>query len=105
MLEQSVPEGLHPVEKTHAGAVLEELQPMGGTHVGAEETVGSKWHFGGLLVGVRAFFLFCTATTSPCLIQETKLSKKLPKNTFSEHISWAKKAPCYLKFWNLLQGE
>ena len=29
-LEQSVPEGLHPVERTHAGAVLEELQPLEG---------------------------------------------------------------------------
>ena len=36
MLEQSVPEGLHPVEghMTHAGAVHEELQPMGRTHFG-----------------------------------------------------------------------
>ncbi|XP_075367903.1 uncharacterized protein LOC142414491 [Mycteria americana] len=34
-LEQSVPEGLHPMEETHAGAVGEELQPMGRTHAGA----------------------------------------------------------------------
>ena len=34
MLEQSGPEGLHPMEGTHTGAVLEELQPMGRTHVG-----------------------------------------------------------------------
>jgi len=34
MLEQPVPEGLHPMERTHAGAVYEELQPMGRTHVG-----------------------------------------------------------------------
>ncbi|KAK4806915.1 hypothetical protein QYF61_012636 [Mycteria americana] len=34
MLEQSVPEGLHPVERTHAGPVLEELQPVGRAHVG-----------------------------------------------------------------------
>ena len=34
MLEQSVPEGLHPVDGTHAGAVREELQPMGRTRVG-----------------------------------------------------------------------
>ncbi|GAB0205574.1 zinc finger and BTB domain-containing protein 5 [Grus japonensis] len=34
MLEQSVPEGLHPVGETHAGAVGEELQPVGRTHVG-----------------------------------------------------------------------
>jgi len=34
MLEQPVPEGLHPVEGTHAGAVCEELQPVGMTHVG-----------------------------------------------------------------------
>ena len=33
-LERSVPEGLHPVEGTHAGAVCEELQPVGRTHVG-----------------------------------------------------------------------
>ncbi|GAB0191968.1 EH domain-containing protein 4 [Grus japonensis] len=33
-LEQSVPEGLHPVEGTYAGAVREELQPVGRTHVG-----------------------------------------------------------------------
>jgi len=32
MLEQPVPEGLHPVGRTHAGAVCEELQPMGRTH-------------------------------------------------------------------------
>jgi len=32
-LEQSVPEGLHPMEGTHAGAVCEELQPMGRTPV------------------------------------------------------------------------
>jgi len=34
MLEQPVPEGLHPVGRTHAGAVCEELQPVGRTHVG-----------------------------------------------------------------------
>jgi len=33
-LEQPVPEGLHPVEGTHAGAVREELQPMGRTCIG-----------------------------------------------------------------------
>jgi len=33
-LEQPVPEGLHPVEGTHAGAVREELQPIGRTHAG-----------------------------------------------------------------------
>jgi len=33
MLEQPVPEGLHPVEGTQAGAVCEELQPVGRTHV------------------------------------------------------------------------
>jgi len=31
---QPVPEGLHPVEGTHAGAVGEELQPVGRTDVG-----------------------------------------------------------------------
>jgi len=34
MLEQLFPEGLHPVGRTHAGAVHEELQPLGRTHVG-----------------------------------------------------------------------
>jgi len=34
MLEQPVPEGLHPVGRTHAGAVCEELQPVGRTHIG-----------------------------------------------------------------------
>jgi len=34
MLEQPVPEGLHPVEGTHAGAVREELHPVRRTHIG-----------------------------------------------------------------------
>jgi len=29
MLEDSVPEGLHPLEETYDGVVCEELQPMG----------------------------------------------------------------------------
>lgn len=29
MLEKSI-----PLERTHAGLVLEELQPIGGTHIG-----------------------------------------------------------------------
>jgi len=33
MLEQPVPEGLHPMEGTHTGAVCEELKPMGRTCV------------------------------------------------------------------------
>jgi len=33
MLEQSAPEGLHPMERTHAGAVCEGLQPVRRTHV------------------------------------------------------------------------
>jgi len=33
-LEQPVPEGLHPMEGAHTGAVCEELQPMERTHVG-----------------------------------------------------------------------
>ncbi|GAB0208833.1 hypothetical protein GRJ2_003349000 [Grus japonensis] len=33
-LEQSAPEGLHPVGETHAGAVHEGLQPVGRTHIG-----------------------------------------------------------------------
>jgi len=33
-LEQPVPEGLHPVGRTHAGEVWEELQPLGRTHIG-----------------------------------------------------------------------
>lgn len=31
LLEQSVPEGLHSLEGTHGGAVLEELQLVGRT--------------------------------------------------------------------------
>ena len=34
MLEQPVPEGLHLVGGTHAGAVHEEQQPVGRTHIG-----------------------------------------------------------------------
>jgi len=33
-LEQPVSEGLHPVGRTHAGAVCEELQSVGRTHIG-----------------------------------------------------------------------
>jgi len=33
MLKYSVPEGLHPVESAHTGAVLEELQTVGRTYV------------------------------------------------------------------------
>ncbi|PKU41421.1 hypothetical protein llap_8286 [Limosa lapponica baueri] len=32
-LEQLVPDGLYPVERTHAGSVLEELQSVKRTHV------------------------------------------------------------------------
>lgn len=35
MPEQSVPEGLDPLEETDAGAVHKELYPTGRTHVGA----------------------------------------------------------------------
>jgi len=34
MLEQPVPERLHPVGKTHAGTVPEDLQLMGRIHIG-----------------------------------------------------------------------
>ncbi|GAB0183427.1 hypothetical protein GRJ2_000808000 [Grus japonensis] len=44
-LEQSAPEGLRFVEGTHAGAVHEELQPMGRTHVG--EVCGGLSAMGG----------------------------------------------------------
>jgi len=37
MLEQSVPEGLHPVEGTYTGEGCGGLSPMGGTHNGAGE--------------------------------------------------------------------
>jgi len=33
-LEQPAPEGLHPMGRTHTGAVREELHPVGRTHVG-----------------------------------------------------------------------
>jgi len=35
-LEQSVPEGLHPMERNHARGVLQELQPMGRTAIGED---------------------------------------------------------------------
>lgn len=34
-MEQYVPEGHHPMERTYAGPVLKELYPMESTHVGA----------------------------------------------------------------------
>jgi len=45
MVEQPVPEGLHPVEVTHTKAISEELQPMGKTHVGevCEELSPMRW--------------------------------------------------------------
>lgn len=36
-LEHSAPEGLKPVEKSHAGAVCEGQHPVGGTPIGAGE--------------------------------------------------------------------
>ena len=33
-LEQAVPEGLHPVGRTHTGAVREKLHPVGRIHIG-----------------------------------------------------------------------
>jgi len=44
-LEQSVPEGLHPVEGTHAAVVREELHPVGRTHIG--ELHGGLFPMGG----------------------------------------------------------
>jgi len=35
MLDQSVPEGLHPMERSHTGRVREEMQPVGRTQDGA----------------------------------------------------------------------
>ena len=45
MLEHSVPEGLHSVERTHSGATHEELQPVGRTHFG--EVLGGLSLVGG----------------------------------------------------------
>ena len=36
-LEQSVPEGLHPMERTHTGAFPEGLYPVGRAYTGTEE--------------------------------------------------------------------
>ena len=44
-LQHSVSEGLHPVGRTHAGAVREELQPVGRTHIG--EVCGGLFPVGG----------------------------------------------------------
>ena len=58
-LEQPIPEGWHPLGRTHAGAVREELQPMGRTHVGAFRgglsAVGGtpRWSRGGAWGGRR----------------------------------------------------
>jgi len=46
MLEQPIPEGLHPMEVTHTGAVHEELQPVGRTHIG--EVHGGLSPMGGI---------------------------------------------------------
>lgn len=35
ILKQSISEGLCPTKRTSAGAVLEELQPRGKSHIGA----------------------------------------------------------------------
>ena len=45
VLEQAGTEGLRPGERTHAGAVHEELQPMGRTHAGESSwrTVSRGW--------------------------------------------------------------
>ncbi|GAB0183450.1 AN1-type zinc finger protein 5-like [Grus japonensis] len=51
-LEQFAPEGLHPMEGTHAGAVCEELQPMGRTHIG--EVHGGLSPMGGTHAGAGA---------------------------------------------------
>ena len=46
-LEQSVPEGLQPIEGTYAGAICEELQLVGRTH--AKEVCGGLSPIGGTL--------------------------------------------------------
>lgn len=38
ILQQSIPEGLHSLERTHSGAILQELQPVGRSHTGAVHT-------------------------------------------------------------------
>lgn len=50
-LEQSVPKGLSPGEETHAGALLEEKQPLGGPPLG--RSVRSQWQRGAVLVADR----------------------------------------------------
>jgi len=51
---RGVPEGLHPVKRTHTGAIHKELQPVGKTHFGAVcgelSPVGgtSRWSRGGV---------------------------------------------------------
>lgn len=46
MLELSIPDGLHHVEETHAGAVCEKLQPVVRTYVG--EAFGGLSPTGGI---------------------------------------------------------
>lgn len=37
ILQESIPEGLHSLERTHSGAIFQELQPVGKSHTGARE--------------------------------------------------------------------
>lgn len=43
ILEQSIPEGLHSLERTHSGAILQELQPVGQSHTGAVHKEMVPW--------------------------------------------------------------
>lgn len=47
MLQQTIPEGVQPMEGTHAGADNEELQFVGRTHVG--EVCGRLFPMAGIL--------------------------------------------------------
>jgi len=74
MLELSVHEGLHSMERTHAGAALEELQPVGSTHTGevceGESPVGGTLCWSrGCARGERNSRDYCyelTVTLTPC---------------------------------------
>lgn len=42
-LQQSIPEGPHPLKRTHSGAILQELQPVGRSHIGAVHKEQMPW--------------------------------------------------------------
>lgn len=78
-LELSVPEGLHLMERTHTGAVCEELQPVGRTH--REEV-----HGGLSSEGVTSHWGRDGVRNPPC--EEEGVTECDELTTFPVHCSW-----------------